>query len=55
MTDDDREWLIRVADALDRAQRHTHVEQGEQMVAVLISDELARGVSDRLRAIAEAA
>ena len=53
MTDDDRIWLTAVADALDKAQRHVQVEHGERMVTIAISDELARGVADRLRAIAE--
>ena len=55
MTDDDRIWLTAVADALDKAQRHTHEDHGERIVTIAISDELARGVADRLRAIAEAA
>ena len=55
MTDDDRIWLTAVADALDKAMRHTQVEHGEKMITIALSDELARGVADRLRAIAEAA
>jgi hypothetical protein len=55
MTDDDRLWLMQVADALDKAMRHTHVDHGENIVTISISDQLARGVADRLRAIAEAA
>ena len=55
MNDDDQIWLTAVADALDKAQRHVHVEHGERMVTIAISDELARGVADRLRAIADSA
>ena len=56
MSDDDRIWLIALADALDKAKRHRELDhEGEQTVAIAISDELARGVADRLRAIAEAA
>jgi hypothetical protein len=52
MTDDDRMWLMQVADALDKAMRHTHVDHGENIVTISISDQLACGVADRLRAIA---
>jgi gluconate kinase len=55
MTDDDRIWLTAVADALDKAQRHTQIDHGESLVTIAISDALARGVADRLRAIAEGA
>jgi hypothetical protein len=55
MTDDDRAWLVQVADALDKAQRHVQVEHGEELVTIALSDQLARGLADRLRAIAEAA
>jgi hypothetical protein len=56
MTDDDRIWLMSVADALDKARRHRSVDDdGAAMVTIAISDELARGVADRLRAIADEA
>jgi hypothetical protein len=52
MTSDDRQWLHSVADALDRARRYR--EDGEAaMVTIKVSDELARSVADRVRAIAE--
>lgn len=54
MTDDDREWLHHLADALEKAQRHPESSgEGAPMLTITLSDELARGVADRLRDIAE--
>ena len=56
MTSDDRQWLQQVADALDKAERRVMRERNlEEMVTIALTDELARSVADRLRAIAEAA
>jgi hypothetical protein len=54
MTPDDRDWLHRVADALDKAERTTTRDRNlDELVVITISHELAIGVSDRLRAIAD--
>ena len=55
MTDDERRWLTTTADALDRARRHRDIDdEGERVTTIKLSDELARSVADRLRALAGA-
>lgn len=53
MTEDDREWLHHVADALDKAQRIPTPHGDANMLTIMLTDELARGVADRLRDIAD--
>jgi vacuolar-type H+-ATPase subunit F/Vma7 len=51
MKKSDKEYLLELADQLDKAYRQEHIDPGYGFIA--ITDDLAREISKRLREIAE--
>lgn len=55
LAEEDRQWLVAMAKALDDVARTENLDMpGSTSVTVVLSDELARSMAARLRAIAGA-